>query len=87
MLNRHRGGWGWLLSCAVVIGCDSDLQPGLELQVLVVGNTAPGERAKRIDVVFNRSMVGEQALGQVLPPGADAPFRLVPEVAGTLRWR
>lgn len=87
MLNRHTGGWSWLLGCAMVIGCDPELQPGLELQVLVVGNATAGERAKRIDVVFNRSMVGEQVLGQVLPIGENAPFRLVPDVPGALRWR
>lgn len=75
----------WLCAGAW-LGCDRGPKPGLSLQVVVVGNGAPGERAKRIDVVFDRSMVGPEALGAALKPES-APFRLTPEVPGTLRWR
>lgn len=76
---------GWL-TCSAAVGCDRGPKPGLSLQVVVVGNGAPGERAKRIDVVFDRSMVGSEALGAALKLEG-APFRLTPEVPGTLRWR
>jgi alpha-2-macroglobulin len=68
-------------------GCDPELTPGLGLQVLVLGNAGPRDRARRIDVVFDRAMVGAERLGQPLAGGEGVPFRLQPAVAGTLRWR
>jgi uncharacterized protein YfaS (alpha-2-macroglobulin family) len=76
----------WVLAGAVLAGCDSQVTPGLGLQVLVLGNAGPRDRARRIDVVFDRSMVGGAELGQPLT-GEGVPFRLEPKVAGTLRWR
>lgn len=80
----------WLagvLLAGLALGCTPKVKPGLNLQVLVIGNAAPRERATRIDVVFDRSMVGNEALGQALTVDANTPFRLEPAVAGTLRWR
>jgi alpha-2-macroglobulin len=90
-------GWlaeGWLagllttgLVMCVASGCEPRVKPGLNLQVLVIGNGVPRERATRVDVVFDRSMVNAAALGQTLQPGEAAPLRLEPPVPGTLRWR
>lgn len=82
--------FGWFLAvlgCALWIGCDRGPKPGLELQVVVVGNAAPGERAKRIDVIFDRPMVAPDVLGKELALDGEAPLRLEPAVAGVLRWR
>ncbi len=75
------------LAGAGAVGCDRGPKPGLALQVVVIGNAAPGERAKRIDVMFDRSMVAADALGKELEPSGAAPFRLEPAVPGALRWR
>ncbi|HWO07834.1 MAG TPA: hypothetical protein VNN80_00100, partial [Polyangiaceae bacterium] len=85
-----RSGRAWLGCLAlswVALACEPKVKPGLNLQVLVIGNAAPGERANRIDVVFDRSMVGSEALGRALEPGESTPFRLQPALPGALRWR
>ncbi|HVZ32095.1 MAG TPA: Ig-like domain-containing protein, partial [Polyangiaceae bacterium] len=77
------------LACLVAllpVGCNRP-KPGLGLQVVVIGNADPGERAKRIDVVFDRPMVASARLGEALAGGKEAPLRLEPQVPGTLRWR
>jgi hypothetical protein len=78
---------GWWLGSLALLARDFGPKPGLELQILVAGNAAPGERAKRIEVVFDRPMVANTVVGQAVALGEGAPFRLQPEVPGTLRWR
>lgn len=89
-LRVMRCGAGWLAALAVLValtsGCDR-VKPGLNLQVLVIGNSLPRERATRIDVVFDRSMVDPATLGRALTLGGQLPFQLSPAVPGTLRWR
>ncbi len=75
----------WIV--ALLPGCDAGPKPGLEVQVVVIGDAAAGERVRRIDVVFDRGMVAGEALGTPLALGEGVPFRLEPAVAGSLRWR
>lgn len=77
----------WALALCSLLACGDDVKPGLGLEVLVIGNGDPGERATRIDVVFDRPMVGAEQLGRPLPLDQGAPLRLEPSVPGTLRWR
>ncbi|MEO8180887.1 MAG: MG2 domain-containing protein [Deltaproteobacteria bacterium] len=76
----------WCIGAMLLAGCNRP-KPGLELQVVVIGNAAPGDRAKRIDVLFDRPMVPSARLGEALDRKSGAPFRLQPDLPGTLRWR
>src|SRR5690349_21418293 len=87
-MPKRWNAWGraWWLSLGL-LGCEPELTPGLGITVLVEGNVEPGERARRIDVVFDRSMVSDSLLGRELTPGEGVPLRISPNVPGTLRWR